>query len=103
MPQELEPSHAQIMDRLARVEERFTVAIEGLTKELQAHSQDRDRIHRFLYGDHAGPGLAELVRQHERWIGTQRRLFMVLTPAVFLGVAAVVWQAVMLALQNHAS
>ncbi len=97
-----QPTHDDILRRIARVEERFATALEDVASELKRHADEEQEIRRFLFGSVEGPGLVELVRAHERWIGTQRRIFMVMVPAVILGVAAVVWQAVVFSLQRAA-
>tara|TARA_R110000822_G_scaffold120633_6_gene254167 strand:- start:537 stop:809 length:273 start_codon:yes stop_codon:yes gene_type:complete len=80
-------THEDILAQLAQVEKNLADELTELTKQTKAQGS-------FIFGGPKGPGLAELVRQHEAWIAIQRRLILVLVPAIFLGVGAVVWQAV---------
>lgn len=96
-----DPAHVAILNRIESSEERFTVALESVASDMKARGEADDRVHRFLFGGPEGPGIAEMVRRHERWIGMQLKLFAVLVPAVLLGAAATVWQAVVTVLANH--
>lgn len=87
-----EATHEDILAQLAAVESNLAGQLEEVTKQTRTQGA-------FLFGGPKGPGLAELVRQHEAWITIQRRLLLVLVPAIFLGVGAVVWQAVTATLQ----
>ena len=82
-----EATHEDVLSRLAGLEERIADDLSELTKQTKAQGA-------FLFGGPRGPGLAELVRAHEAWITIQRKILMVLFPAILLGVGAVVWQAV---------
>lgn len=95
-------THGDILTRIDGLETRFTVAIETVATELKMHGKEEAKTRSFLFGDSGGTvGVAELVRAHDRWIGTQRKLLFAMVPAILLGVAAVVWQTVVLALKAN--
>lgn len=87
-------THEDILRRLDVFEGRFETAVGKMALQLDEHRDIQEETRVYLFGGTTGPGLAELVRQHERWIGVQRRLLLVLVPSILLGCAAVVWQAV---------
>lgn len=90
----IEATHDDICGKIDGLEVRFTASIDAVAIELKARGDEEAKTRAFLFGGAEGPGLAELVRQHERWIGVQRKILFAIAPAIFLGVAAVVWQAV---------
>lgn len=92
-------THEDILSRIVAVESRLSVEVAGVAKGLEDHRDDMSKVEAFLFGRNGSPGLAELVRQHERWIAGQRKLLFVIVPAFLLGVGAVVWQTVVLVLQ----
>lgn len=89
-----EATHEDILERIAGVEDRFATALEGVATQLERHADDEQELRTFIFGGADGPGFAELVRAHEQWITVQRKLLLVLVPAILLGAGAVVWQAV---------
>ncbi len=57
-------------------------------------ARETKRMREFLFGENGKPGMAEVVRQHERWIAGQRRLIWLVVPLLIAGAGAALWQAV---------